>query len=148
MISPTVIALDISDFPTDEVDNAIRLSGLSALIAERGEDYLCGENGSGLSGGERQRISIARSLLKKSKVLLADEATAALDTKTTHHVTNAILDLSDLTRIVVTHLLDESILRKYDQVIALKNGTIAEHGTFEELMSKKGYFYSLFTIAQ
>lgn len=56
------------DFPEDEIDEAIRLSGLSALIEEKGTDYLCGENGSGLSGGEKQRISIARSLLKKSQV--------------------------------------------------------------------------------
>ena len=68
-----------SQFPKEEVDRAIELSGLSALVAQRGEDYLCGENGSGLSGGEKQRISIARSLLKQAKVLLVDEATAALD---------------------------------------------------------------------
>ena len=53
------------------------------VIREKGADYLCGENGSGLSGGEKQRISIARSLLKKSQVLLVDEATAALDAEDT-----------------------------------------------------------------
>ena len=49
------------EFPDTEIKTAIRLSGLSALIAEKGADFLCGENGSGLSGGEKQRISIARS---------------------------------------------------------------------------------------
>ena len=137
-----------SDFPKEEVDRAIQLSGLSGLIAERGEDYLCGENGSGLSGGEKQRISIARSLLKKSQVLLVDEATAALDAQTAFQVSNAILNLDGLTRIVVTHSLDEKLLGQYDCVLTLKNGSIAEAGSFDELMEKKGYFYSLYTVSQ
>lgn len=137
-----------SDFPSDQVDRAIELSGLSGLINERGEDYLCGENGCGLSGGEKQRISIARSLLKKSQVLLVDEATAALDPETAHQVSNAILDLNGLTRVVVTHALDEGLLKRYDCVLTLKNGSITESGSFDELMEKKGYFYSLFTVSQ
>ena len=137
-----------SDFPEEEINRAMELSGLSKLIEERGEDYLCGENGSGLSGGEKQRISIARSLLKKSNVLLVDEATAALDARTAYQVSNAILDLEGLTRIVVTHALDESLLKRYDCVLTLKNGSIAEAGTFRQLMEKKGYFYSLFTVSQ
>lgn len=136
------------EFPKEEVDRAIKLSGLSDLIAERGEDYLCGENGSGLSGGEKQRISIARSLLKKSQVLLVDEATAALDARTAFQVSNAILDLDGLTRIVVTHTLDEALLKRYDCILTLKNGCIAESGRFDELMEKKGYFYSLYTVSQ
>lgn len=137
-----------SDFPKEEVDRAVELSGLSALIAERGEDYICGENGSGLSGGEKQRISIARSLLKKSQVLLVDEATAALDKQTAYQVSAAILDLTDMTRIVVTHALDEALLKRYDSILTLKNGTIIESGSFDSLMEKKGYFYSLYTISQ
>ena len=137
-----------SQFPKEEVDRAIELSGLSALVAQRGEDYLCGENGSGLSGGEKQRISIARSLLKQAKVLLVDEATAALDAQTAFQVAGAILDLEGLTRIVVTHSLDENLLKRYDCVLTLKNGRIAETGSFQELMAKKGYFYSLYTVSQ
>jgi len=137
-----------SDFPREEVDRAIELSGLSKLIAERGEDYLCGENGSGLSGGEKQRISIARSLLKKSQVLLVDEATAALDAQTAFQVSHAILDLEGMTRIVVTHALDENLLKRYDCVLTLRNGHLTESGSFDELMEKKGYFYSLYTVSQ
>ncbi len=137
-----------SDFPREAVDKAIQLSGLSELIAERGEGYLCGENGCGLSGGEKQRISIARSLLKESRVLLVDEATAALDAQTASLVTNAILGLSGMTRIVVTHALEESLLRRYDCILTLKNGCIAESGSFDALMANKGYFYSLFTVSQ
>ena len=136
------------DFPAQEVSRAIQLSGVSGLIQERGEAYLCGENGSGLSGGEKQRISIARSLLRKSPVLLVDEATAALDAETAFHVSDSILDLEGLTRIVVTHTLDAPLMKRYDRILALKNGSLVEEGTFDELMEKKGYFYSLFTVSQ
>ena len=137
-----------SGFPREEVDRAMELSGLSALVAQRGEDYLCGENGSGLSGGEKQRISIARSLLKKSRVLLVDEATAALDAQTAFQVSGSILDLEDMTRIVVTHALDENLLKRYDCLLTLKNGSITESGSFDDLMTRKGYFYSLYTVSQ
>ncbi len=137
-----------SRFPDEAVEAALELSGLSALIRDRGAEYLCGENGSGLSGGEKQRLSIARSLLKKAQVLLVDEATAALDVQTASQVSNAILNLDGITRVVVTHALDQQVLKRYDCILTLKNGAIAESGTFEELMTQKGYFYSLFTLAQ
>ena len=136
------------DFPKTEMDEAIARVHLGALIRERGEDYLCGENGSGLSGGEKQRISIARSLLKKSSVLLADEVTAALDAQTAHRVSSDILDLQGITRIVVTHTLEESLLRRYDKIFVLRGGRIEEAGSFADLMANKGYFYALFTVAQ
>lgn len=136
------------DFPKTEMDEAIARAHLGALIRERGEDYLCGENGSGLSDGEKQRISIARSLLKKSSVLLADEVTAALDAQTAHRVSNDILDLQGITRIVVTHTLEESLLRRYDKIFVLRGGRIEEAGSFADLMANKGYFYALFTVAQ
>ena len=135
-------------FPQQELDEAMRRAHLMGLIAERGEDYLCGEGGSGLSGGEKQRISIARSLLKKSSVLLADEVTASLDAQTAYQVTSDILDLHGMTRIIVTHTLEESLLRRYDGILVLKDGRIDEAGSFDELMEKKGYFFALFTVAQ
>lgn len=136
------------EFEEEKVDRAILMSGLSNLIKERGHDYSCGENGSGLSGGERQRISIARSLLHETPVLFVDEATAALDTATAFSITNSILDISGLTRIIVTHRLEEALLKKYDQILVLRNGKVDEIGTFEELMDKREYFYSLYTVAQ
>lgn len=136
------------EFDDDEVTRAINLSGLSVLIEKRGEEYLCGENGNGLSGGEKQRISIARSLLKKSQVLLVDEATAALDAETAYQVSSSIIGLEGVTAIVVTHSLDEALLKQYDGILTLKNGSLIEYGTFDELMERKEYFYSLFTVSQ
>ena len=137
-----------SQFPEEEIERAVRLSGLTRLIDEKGTDYLCGENGSGLSGGERQRISIARALLRKTPVLFVDEATASLDAETSFEVLDAILKLDGYTRVIVTHDLDENILRRCTGLFALKNGAVSEQGSFDELMEQKGYFYSLFTVSQ
>ncbi len=134
-------------FEQMDVKSAIKRSGLTELIDQKGEQYLCGENGNKLSGGEKQRISIARSLLQKTPVLLVDEATASLDRETAYHVMDSILNLSELTRIVVTHTLDEELLCRYDQILVLKNGRIVERGRFEELMENKQDFYALFTTA-
>jgi len=136
------------DFMKEEIDRVVELSGLSELVDQKGEDYMCGENGCGLSGGEKQRISIARALLRKSKVLLVDEATSSLDTKTSSMVISAILGLENMTRIIVTHDLDEGSLKKFDKILTLKNGSVLEAGSFNELMDKKGYFYSLYTVSQ
>lgn len=135
------------EFPDKEVTLALERSGLSELIEKRGEDFVCGENGANLSGGERQRISIARALLRKSPILLVDEATAALDAATARAVSFSILNLVGMTRIVVTHRLEEAILRRYDKILVMKNGTICEQGNFDTLMQQKGQFYSLFQIA-
>ena len=134
------------DFPEDEVSDAIRRSNLKELIASKGNGYLCGESGKALSGGEKQRISIARSLLKKSSVLVADEITAALDSQTAHKVSSDILDLNGITRIVVTHSLEESLMRRYDKILVMRDGRIEEQGTFDELMALGKYFHALFMV--
>ena len=135
------------EFSDKEVTLALERSGLSEFIEKRGEEFVCGENGANLSGGERQRISIARALLRKSPILLVDEATAALDAATARAVSFSILNLVGMTRIVVTHRLEEAILRRYDKILVMKNGTICEQGNFDTLMQQKGQFYSLFQIA-
>ena len=135
------------EFPDKEVTLALERSGLSEFIEKHGEEFVCGENGANLSGGERQRISIARALLRKSPILLVDEATAALDAATARAVSFSILNLVGMTRIVVTHRLEEAILRRYDKILVKKNGTICEQGNFDTLMQQKGQFYSLFQIA-
>ncbi len=136
------------DFADDKYDSAVELAGLTDLVKEKGDGYECGEGGRNLSGGEKQRVSIARCLIRGTPVLLMDEATASLDNATAYAVTSSILDLKGLTKIIVTHKLEESIMRKFDSIIAMNNGTVAETGNFEELMSRKGYFYSLFNVSQ
>lgn len=135
-------------FDEKAIEEAINTSGLKELVEQKGIDYLCGENGSGLSGGEKQRISIARSLLRKTQILLVDEATAALDKETAYQVSNSILNLKDVMSIVVTHSLEENLLKSYDNIITLKDGNIVEAGTFDNLIANKGYFYSLYTVSQ
>lgn len=137
-----------ADFPKEEVDAVIERARLGKIIEERGENYLCGENGNKLSGGEKQRIAIARSLLKKSDLLLADEFSSSLDKETAYRITSDILALDGMTRIVVTHALEAGLLRKYDAILVLKDGQVRELGSFDELMDKKGYFYALYTVAQ
>lgn len=134
-------------FPNAEVNRVIHLAGLDDLIAAKGKDYQCGENGSHLSGGEKQRIAIARSLLKKSEILLVDEATSALDNETSANVTQSILDLQGILRLVVTHRLDANSLKQYDEILVMKSGELIERGSFEELMNQKAYFYSLYTVS-
>lgn len=134
------------DFPREAVEKAVKESGLTELVAERGADFRCGENGGNLSGGERQRVSIARALLRGTPVLMLDEATAALDNRTAFEVTQAILDLVGLTSIVVTHRLEGQLLRQYDEIIVLRSGEVCERGSFETLMGERGYFYSLYTV--
>ena len=134
------------DFPEDKLELAVHRAGLDGLIEQRGENYRCGENGNGLSGGERQRVSIARCLMRETPVLLLDEATAALDNQTAFAVTDAILHLDGLTRMVVTHRLEAELLEQYDEIFVLRGGEICERGRFGELMERKEYFYSLYNV--
>ena len=135
-------------YSEEEMELAIEKSGLKNLISEKGLDYPCGENGAALSGGERQRINIARSPLRKTPILLADEITAALDKENSYLVLDSLLSLENITEILVLHDLDSRILNRVDRICVLKEGEIVEEGIFSELMEKKGYFYSLFTMEQ
>ena len=132
----------------DLLNKAINQSGLKQLIDEKGIDYRCGENGNNLSGGEKQRISIARALIKKAQILLMDEATSALDNETSYEITNNVLDLENTTKIMITHRLEENILKRFDEIIVLKNGLIVENGNFETLIDNNGLFKSLYELSK
>lgn len=134
------------EFPQDKVTEAVRLAGLQEVIEKKDKDFTCGEGGNRLSGGECQRVAIARGLLRETPILLMDEVTASLDAKTSHQVEEALLSLKDYTRIVVSHKLNEKLLSQYDSILAMKDGRIIECGSFEKLMEKQGYFYSLYQV--
>ena len=132
-------------FTEDDIKKAVQQSGLESYILENelGLQTSCGENGSNLSGGERQRLSIARALIRKTPILLLDEATSSLDNKVTTEIENSILEIQDLTVLVVTHKLNKSMLKKYNRILFMKNGVIVEDGSFNNLMDRKGEFYKL-----
>ena len=132
-------------FTEDDIKKAVQQSGLESYILENelGLQTLCGENGSNLSGGEGQRLSIARALIRKTPILLLDEATSSLDNKVTTEIENSILEIQDLTVLVVTHKLNKSMLKKYNRILFMKNGVIVEDGSFDNLMDRKGEFYKL-----
>lgn len=130
----------------EELQSVIERAGLRNLVKEKGLDYRCGENGAALSGGERQRISIARSLLRKTPILLADEITASLDKENSYLVLDTLLNIENTTEILVLHDLDSRILSRVDRICVLKNGKVEEEGKFTELLEKKGYFYALYHV--
>ena len=132
-------------FTDKELNDAINKSGLRKLVdsAPDGIEMNVGEEGKELSGGQKQRVSIARALIRKTPILLMDEATSALDQKNTTEIENAILEVADLTAIVVTHKLNPNLLKRYDAIIFMKEGTITEIGSFVDLMQQKGDLYNL-----
>ena len=136
-------------FTEDDIKKSVQQSGLESYILgnELGLQTLCGENGSNLSGGERQRLSIARALIRKTPILLLDEATSSLDNKVTTEIENSILEIQDLTVLVVTHKLNKSMLKKYNRILLMKNGVIVEDGSFDNLMDRKGQFYKLLELS-
>ena len=131
-----------------EVVTAAKKARCDDFINELREGYetLVGERGVKLSGGQRQRISIARALLKQTKILLLDEATSALDSVTEKQIQEALLEvMSDKTVIVVAHRL--STLAQMDRILVIEEGKIIEDGSFEELKNKtNGYFANMWKI--
>ena len=99
-----------------------------------------------LSGGERQRVSIARAILRDPKILILDEATAAMDTKTEKIIQNALVTLTKgKTTIMIAHRL--STLRDADKLIVIEHGKVAEEGTHKELLSREdGVYHKLYTL--
>ena len=138
-----------NDYPEEQVKQAAHNAGLDSVIAvlPGGLEAKVDESGNNFSGGEKQRVAIARALIRRTPVLILDEATSSLDNQTAYSIESSLLNLPELTCLVVTHRYNRELLRRYDGIIALKSGKAAETGTFDELMAQKGYFYSLYTVA-
>ena len=128
----------------EEVIEASKLAGAHDFIVKLPDAYntKVGEKGHTLSGGERQRVAIARALLRDPRILILDEATSSLDTETEKSIQDSLnVLIKDRTTIAIAHRL--STLRNATKLVVLDKGTVAEVGTHEELLQKKGIYYGL-----
>ena len=133
------------DATDEEVIEAAKLAHAHEFIQRLPEKYQTelGERGSGLSQGQRQLLAIARAALADPRILILDEATSSVDTRTERLIQNALEKLlHGRTSFVIAHRL--STIRNADQVLVLKEGEIIERGKMYELMAKKGFFYDLY----
>ena len=133
----------------DEVIAAAKAAYAHDFIMKLPDAYetRVGAGGQKLSGGERQRISIARTIIQNPKILILDEATAAMDTETERNIQNSLAGLKDgRTTIAIAHRL--STLRDADELAVISDGTIVEQGVFRDLLAQKGEFYRQYKIQQ
>ena len=139
------IAYADMDAADDEIYNAAKLSFASEFIEKLKDKYdtKIGENGIRLSGGEKQRLSIARAILKKSKIILLDEATSSLDAETEDKIQKAINYLTkNRTTIVIAHRL--STILNSDKIYVIDTGRVVAEGNHEDLMSRSSIYKNFY----
>ncbi len=135
------------DATMDEVIAAAKAASAHDFIMKLPDAYetRVGAGGQNLSGGERQRISIARTIIQNPRILILDEATAAMDTETERNIQYSLTELMQgRTTIAIAHRL--STLRDADMLAVIDDGTIVEYGSYVDLLRKKGEFYKLYKI--
>jgi ATP-binding cassette subfamily B protein len=139
------IAYGKPDATDEEIIEAAKKARIHDFIMslENGYDTYVGERGIRLSGGQKQRIAIARVFLKNPPILILDEATSSLDNETELMIQQSLEELSKgRTTLVVAHRL--STIKHADEIIVITKDGIAERGTHEELLGKRGYYYRLY----
>lgn len=99
--------------------------------------------GNNISSGEQRRIEIARSLLEHVKVLIFDEVVSTLDIETAYEIEKLALNFNDKTVIFISHNFSGKLIRKYDEILVMDNGTLVAHGSYEELLEKSKYFQKI-----
>ena len=132
-----------------EVSNAIYLAHLDNFISQlpEGHQTRVGERGLKLSGGEKQRVAIARTILKRSPVLVFDEATSSLDSKSEQAILTALREVAEgHTSLVIAHRL--STIIDADKIVVLDHGRIVEQGSHEALLEQRGYYADLWFAQQ
>jgi len=133
------------DATDGEVIAAARLANADQFIHRlpQGYDTVLSERGSNLSQGQRQLLAIARAVLADPGILVLDEATSSVDTRTEKHIQEAMLRLmANRTSFVIAHRL--STIRKADQILVINEGEIIERGTHEELLARRGFYHHLY----
>lgn len=143
------IAYGVEEATEDEVYAATKIACADEFIREMPDGYMTkiGERGVRLSGGQKQRIAIARAVLRKTPILVLDEATSAVDNETEAQIQKAIENLSgNHTLIVIAHRL--TTIMKADDIIVLRDGKIAEKGIHEELIRKGGIYSGMCSVNQ
>lgn len=129
----------------DEVVNAAQIANAHSFITRmpNGYDSVLAESGSNLSQGQKQLLAIARAILVNPSILILDEATSSVDTRTELNIQKAMLNIrSGRTSFIIAHRL--STIRDADTIIVIDNGEIVERGTHESLLQQKGVYYSLY----
>jgi len=134
-----------ADATDDEMKRAAALARADTFIERLpdGYDTVLAESGSNLSQGQRQLLSIARAVLADPKILILDEATSSVDTRTEMHIQQAMVALMEnRTSLIIAHRL--STIRDADKIVVIKNGVVAEAGNHEELLAAGGEYYQLY----
>ena len=130
--------------PEDDYRSAADFAVATAFLVHIDAPYatVIGERGVGLSGGQKQRISIARAIAKHAPILILDDSTSALDMETEHEIQKTLNELKDTTKMIIAHRI--SAICHADEIIYLKDGEIAERGTHQELLAKRGLYYETY----
>ena len=139
------IAYGRPECSVEEVVTAAKIADAHGFIKQMPEGYdtIVGERGVGLSGGQKQRISLARALLKEPSILILDDTTSAVDMETEAYIQSELKKLDgQRTIFIIAHRI--SSIKAADQILVLDNGTIIESGKHQELIDKKGYYYTVF----